>query len=307
MPCFRCGDSFTVDLAWRQRRQWVVWCVVGAATISTLSYFCAFEALKYDALAWTFVPLGYYFISGSEFVPFAIVFFVVTCLSVSVTIVQGFLWFLLAVAVGPVQLAMLAFVPGGIKLATHFAFVFAGGVEEVRTTSSAIGLNKAGATRRKLHLGPTAKYHAMLTILPVLLLLINGGVRRFADGQSIYALAMFSFSCVVLMEADWRLMPFLWIAISPSPRFLDFFDRPKKPENWWIVPRLKPYSRLPVDTAIAFGKAAGNGIDLDTRTCPCCRPLWGGPACRRFSSGRIFDRPFKPIVRVFVGHMRGLV
>ena len=265
----------------------VVWCAGGASCgivlavvacglFSTIFYFIAFEALKYDSLGWTLVPLGYYFLLSDNLIAFAVVVFLITFLSVSVAIVQGALWFALALVIVP-QWAVVLFIPAGLKLATHFAFMFVNW-RSLLVLLSGIGLTGSGAARRSLRLGPRASFITMLwcvfavgvgvilypfaeirtmliagvlAVAPILMLIVNNVFRRFADDQTMYALGFFSFSCLVIASADWRLLPLLWIALSPPPVMFGFVDWPNAGKNWWLLPRRTPYDRRPVDQAVA--------------------------------------------------------
>ena len=267
----------------------VVWVVVATTILSlfsTLFYFEAFEAMKYDSLGWALVPLGYYTLLTGNLWWFSLIFLGITFLSISVTIVQGAAWFFLGLLVqGP--LVLVAFLPGGLKLLSHFRFIFhEKDLAVIRRISTGIGLGGSGAKIRRLRLGKRGWYLLGLWIiywtalwvvagpsplldlsaqlvaagLPVLLYLINKRFRRFADEQTLYMLVFCSFSLVTLHQPGGTLLPFLWLALSPMPLLLGFSDEVGNRNLIWQVPRRCPYRIGPVrEFCLAFMRPVGQG------------------------------------------------
>lgn len=258
---------------------WNVLVTLILGLFSTLFYFGAFEALKYDSLGWALVPLGYYALLTGNLWLFSLIFLGITFLSVSVAIVQGALWFLVGLFVqGP--LIFLAFLLGGLKLLSHFRFMVQGeGFAGMQGIVTGIGLSGSGARKRRLGLeiggiyllGLWVSYWVALWFLaepssfltrleqllvaglPILLYLINKRFRRFADEQTIYMLIFCAFSLVTLQQAPGILLLFLWLALSPMPLFLGFTAQTNIKDLIWKVPRLRPYRIGPVrDFCTAF-------------------------------------------------------
>jgi len=248
-----------------------LWYRAVAATLTVCSiafYYAAFEGLKYDALAWLAVPLGYAaLMSGNELL-FALVFLYVTFTAVTVSVVQGFVWFVFALATGS-PWAILAFVPGGVKLLTHLRFLTRpGGMAELRATLSGIGMTQEGAEARRLrprrrhvHLMAvwfgfavllTALEHdhqplrvLLLAFLPPVLMLVNTSWRRFADEQTIVAVAVFAFPATVIAVAQPWWLAGLWIALTASPRMFSFYV-PRRRRSVLAPPPRRPYHLRPL-------------------------------------------------------------
>ena len=263
---------------------WVILATLLLGLFSTLFYFGAFEGLKHDSLAWALVPLGYYALLIGNFWWFALLFLAITFLSVSVTIVQGAVWFFVGLFVqGP--WVLLAFVPTGLKILTHFEFVFRGkDLKSMYSTLVGIGLTGSGAKLRRLRLSTIGWYflglwglyliglwrlaqpspilvrseQLVIAGLPVLLYMVNKGFRRFADEQTIYMLVFCAFSVVTLHQPHGALLPLLWLALSPLPLFLAFTDEIGSRELIWQVPLRRPYRIKPLqDICTAFMQPVG--------------------------------------------------
>lgn len=251
-----------------------LWYRLAVAVLTLFSiafYYVAFEGLKYDALAWLAVPLGYAALMTGNEVLFALIFLYITFTSVTVSVVQGFVWFVFVLAAGT-PLAILAFVPGGLKLLTHLRFLTRpGGIAALRGVMTGIGLTEEGAEARKLR--PRRRHvHLMLVwfgfavlltvlehnklplqflllaFLPPVLMLINTSWRRFADEQSIVATAVFAFPVTVIAVAQpWWLVG-LWLVLTPSPRMFSFYV-PRRKRSILAPPKRRPYHLRPLAEA----------------------------------------------------------
>lgn len=245
---------------------------VAALTLCSIAfYYVAFEGLKYDALAWLAVPLGYAaLMSGNELL-FALVFLYVAFTALTVSVIQGFVWFVFVLAAGT-PWTILAFVPGGLKLLTHLRFLTRpGGMAELRATLSGIGMTQEGAEARKLrprrrhvHLMVlwfgfavllAAQEHdqlplqfLLLAFLPPVLMLINTTWRRFADEQTIVAVAVFAFPAIAIAVAQPLWLAGLWIALTASPRMFSFYV-PRRQRSILAPPPRRPYRLRPLAEA----------------------------------------------------------
>ncbi|GAB4370582.1 MAG: hypothetical protein Kow00114_30960 [Kiloniellaceae bacterium] len=250
---------------------WFRAAVAGLTLFSVAFYYVAFEGLKYDALAWLAVPLGYAaLMSGNESL-FALVFLYITFTSVTVSVVQGFVWFVFVLSAGA-PLAVLAFVPGGLKLLAHLRFLTRpGGITALRGIMTGIGLTEEGAEARKLrprrrHVHLMVLWFAfavlltalerdqvplqflLLAFLPPVLMLINTTWRRFADEQTIVAVAVFAFPVTVIAVAQPWWLAGLWIALTASPRMFSFYV-PRRQRSIFAPPPRRPYRLRPLAEA----------------------------------------------------------
>jgi len=246
---------------------WMVSATILLGLISTLFYYTAFEAIKYDSLAWALVPLGYYALLTGNLLFFSFLFLAITFLSVSVTIVQGAVWLVIGIAMHEWWI-LPAFLPGGFKLLNHFKFVFVGNnLSAVNAISSLIGLSGSGANLRNMRFGKTGWYFITLWImfmlailifeqssnylpykiqiilsgLTIILYILNKRFRRFADEQTLYLLIFCAFSLIAMNIANGLLLLFLWLALSPMPYMLSFTDDTKDRKLVWWVPKKRPY------------------------------------------------------------------
>ncbi|MCR4318637.1 MAG: hypothetical protein NUW37_20035 [Planctomycetes bacterium] len=246
--------------------------VAALGFISSTFYSLAFESIKYDALGWAAVPFGYYAIYTDNYYLLGACFFIVTMTSFSVTVVQGFVWFsVCAVFHDPISLA--AFVPGALKILTHFTFMLnRGGAKNVENIASAVGFTSSAAKRYKLKLDSgglyflgiwgqfciplillgegiesrETKYNLFVLFLVCFLYFINKAVRRFGDEQTFYALSFCAILFITIRSGDLRFLPFVWIAISPIPKLLNFASEWGEKSLLLTVPRRKPYNIAPV-------------------------------------------------------------
>jgi len=70
------------------RAYWIVLSTVLLGLISSIFYYEAFEAIKYDSLGWALVPLAYNALLSENHWWFSVLFLGITFLSVSVSLIQ---------------------------------------------------------------------------------------------------------------------------------------------------------------------------------------------------------------------------
>lgn len=264
---------------------WIVFSVAGLGLLSSSFYNIAFESMKYDALGWALVPLGYHALLTGNLWLFGFLFFCITFLSVTVTIVQGVVWSFVGLLIcGPSLL--LALIPGSIKLCTHFRFLLRDNLSSINNTISGIGVSGEGAKIRQLRMGIKGWYflglfvvyllatwllaensqlltksqQLLLEVSCILLYVVNRDFRRFADEQTLYMLIFCSFSLAALLQQDGSLLPWLWVALSPMPLALGFADETPNRMLIWQAPKLAPYHIQPVRKAcVSFLKPVPDG------------------------------------------------
>ncbi|MBT3515127.1 MAG: hypothetical protein HN474_07420 [Nitrospina sp.] len=249
--------------------------VVLIGIFSTLGYFCAFEALKYDSLGWMLVPLGYFCLLTDNLPMFSLVFLGISFLSIPTLIIQGSLWFILSIYLfGPVSI--LYFAPGVLKFLTHIIYFIKKGLRELDGFLNALGITSQGVKLRRWGFGASA-YHflslwslfcgyllyrqihldqglspeLLISFTALILFWINAGVRRFADVQSLMMLVCFAFSTTAIRIPDHWLMGALWLSLSPLPILMGFADEPYKKDLIWKVPEMGPFPKEATENQIS--------------------------------------------------------
>ena len=230
--------------------------------ISTLFYMTTFKSQNYNMMGWVFFPMVIYGITTNNFLIAGAGAFLASFGSFTVVFICGLL--MLAIAIKSLSIIpLLAILPAGIKLLTHFhPFLKSENSGKIiGNLIKAIGLSRKGAKYKRIKKGKTLGipelYYLLLTVqyvlfyywlkeeIPVLIIigigiyLVNSMVMRFADRESCYLMLMTLCISYAISADNHYILPSLWLVLSPLPLLIGFeYDK----RILDVVPAYQPFS-----------------------------------------------------------------
>lgn len=213
------------------------------AFISSYFYGGAFVFLNYNALGWAFMPIGLFGLVTESYWIAAVAWLAASLGSFTVVFIAGWLSLVFA-GLNHTLWPLIAMLPAGVKLATHFLFVD-NLKNSLLSIASLIGLvSNRGAVKYMrpkrgclfsisslYFIGTWSVYSvvlhinenflmAMLCYAVLGLWVVNAKFARFADPQSFY-MAMLSVAMTALiLHPSASLFVSFWIAVSPIPTLI---------------------------------------------------------------------------------------
>lgn len=227
--------------------------------INTTTYSNTFVLQNYNVAGWAVFSAGLYALMAKELVLLSLAWLFVSFMSPTVLLFGG----AATIAVAFVErepLLLLALVPAGLKMLTHFWYL----VTDTKSSDAlgfiarGIGITKQGA-RYKHHLKvkPVDVYlfvlyvqfivvawvrsgqFPILTATAVAIFLVNSLLTRFADRQSAGMFVASAIAADAFLRPDWLVLISFWYAISPGAAFVQW-DRRKR--YIFDVPVYEPFS-----------------------------------------------------------------
>lgn len=216
--------------------------VVVLALASSYFYAATFVFLNYNALGWMFMPLGLYATMEGYYWAAGVAWLAASIGSITAILIACMIclsWSIVSSTILPI----VAILPALIKLTSHFVFV-----ENIKR--SVVDLAKSIGLTSKV--SSTAKYEfrslssrlfrpdsiqflssgviffgvchyidrnegALLVLAVLFLWVVNAGIARFADQQSLY-MAMFTVATAVAINSStWVVLGAYWLVVSPLP------------------------------------------------------------------------------------------
>lgn len=234
----------------------IVLIVLLVVMLSSTFYANMFEMQNYNALGWMFFPIGIYGLYTDNHLISALGWFLVSLGSFTAFFIAGFLS--LVFALYKISfLPVLAIIPAGIKISSHFFPL-------LKDTSSIVNLLKLiGATKKSVKykrsfnrflsirlvfflglyvqfiitLYTTAEKFDVLFISLIILYILNESlIFRFADPQSIHISVMSITTVLVLLYFNPYLLISFLVMLNPPAIFLDFTTK-----SLVVPPKRKPF------------------------------------------------------------------
>jgi hypothetical protein len=224
----------------------LLWVVISLTFVFLSSYFYAatFVVLNYNVFGWLFLPVGLFGLLSESYLLTSLCWVAASLGSFTVIFIVSFLSLTLYLYDGS-PLILCALLPAFVKLSSHLFFT-KDPKDSLMRVVNAIGVNNSKNNnvkykRKKSHdifgihsiyfvitwsvfatlLWVETEHQFVLLVVTLLLLwLLNAGVARFADAQSIY-MAMFSVGTVALISVPNLLLLFVyWLCVSPPPALI---------------------------------------------------------------------------------------
>jgi len=204
------------------------------ATASTLYYITFIDNQNYNVLGWMILPFAISSLFFNDYLTFAILAFAMSL--VSFTSIFVICWFGLASSLYLMSwLPLLALIPAAVKLSVPiFVSMKTKGLSKM---SAALGLHKSAKYRRDNQRLPAAYYYIIIlwlifptvyfllfgldkmfifATIPALLYLVNGGISRFGDQESLY-IVFLSVATFVLLKSQANICLLTAFVLSINP------------------------------------------------------------------------------------------
>lgn len=227
--------------------------------ISTTFYSNTFVLQNYNAAGWAFFSAGLYALLTKQVALLTLMWLAVSFMSPTVLLFGG----AATVAVAAVERSpwlLLALVPAGVKILSHFWYLVIGdsAADAVGFVARGIGVTKQGARyKHVLRLQLTDVYVLVLSVqflavaylrsgrwplvlsVAVALFIVNSSLTRFADHQSVRLFMAGAAAAEAFLRPDPLVLLSFWYAVSPAPAFVQW-DRTRR--YLFDVPVYAPYS-----------------------------------------------------------------
>jgi len=245
---------YQVNLSW-------VLIIMFLAAISTTFYANIFGSQNYNVLGWFFFPLGLYGIFSQNWIVAGSAWFLTSFGSPTAVFIASIIS-IVAAADALSWAPVLALIPAGLKLLTHFyPFLASKNIKTaILNVMKAIGIYSHGAKYKftfPLKTKLTVLYFLLLYgqffiaaylfsgklpvmfLVGIIIFIVNSSFMRFADIQTTQML-MFSLATATIMQNPRpALLISYWIVISPLPLLIPF---PFMKNILDIVPECAPFS-----------------------------------------------------------------
>jgi hypothetical protein len=227
--------------------------------ISTTFYSNTFVLQNYNAAGWAFFSAGLYALLTKQVGLLTLMWLGVSFMSPTVLLFGGAATVAVAFADRSPWL-LLALVPAGVKMLTHFWYLVTGdsAADAVGFVARGIGVTKQGARYKhalRLKLGDvyllvlavqflgvayfrSGRWPVVLSVA-VAVFVVNSSLMRFADHQSVKLFLAGAAAVEAFLRPDPLVLLSYWYAVSPGPAFVQW-DRNRR--YLFDVPVYEPYS-----------------------------------------------------------------
>lgn len=231
--------------------------------MSSLAYYNAFEAMKYDALGWIFYPLLIYALVYKIYILFFLTLIILMITSISVFIPSVLIAIILGLIDFDITIFILIFMVGLLFL-TKFKYLLVS-IKDLSSLLDQIGFTSKGKNRRKhifkfnfkkayilifhiiilgyLIISGQPVINILLLSITLFLYIVNFFIARFADDQTLEMFILINCSIILISSNNWYLLLLTLFLISPSSRLLNFVGERKL--NHFLLPKRKVFNIYP--------------------------------------------------------------